>query len=291
MAKIIPHLWFDDKALEAADFYTQVFPNSRKLEGATLHDTPSGTVNIANIELMGLAFQMINAGPYFQPNPAISFMVHCTTPAQVDELWAKLIEGGQALMPLDSYPFSERFGWLNDRYGFSWQLILTPEIAPSISPTLMFVGSKAGSAEEAIETYSRLFPPAKVESIERYQEHEEPDRPGTVKHARFTLSGQRFTAMDSAHAHQFDFNEAVSLMVHCSDQSEIDRYWNALSAVPEAEQCGWLKDTFGVSWQIVPAALDTMMTEGDGEAIARVTQAFLKMKKFDLDTLEKAYRG
>ena len=291
MAKIIPHLWFDHQASEAADFYTSVFPGSKKLEGATLHDTPSGTVDILNIELFGLSFQMINAGPLFKPNPSISFMVHCQSLTQVDELWNKLIEGGQALMPLDSYPFSERYGWLSDRYGFSWQLLPTPELAPSISPTLMFVGDNCGRAEEAIATYSELFPPGQVELMERYLEHEDPDRPGTIKHARFTLGGQRFAAMDSAYPHQFDFNEAVSLMVHCQDQAEIDRIWEALSAVPEAEQCGWLKDKFGVSWQIVPAALDRMMAEGDGEALARVTQAFLKMKKFDLAELLKAYRG
>ena len=125
----------------------------------------------------------------------------------------------------------------------------------------------------------------------RYGPGEEPDRAGTVKHCDFTLGGQHFAAMDSAGSHDFTFNEAISFLVDCADQAEIDRYWEALSAVPEAEQCGWLKDRFGLSWQIVPAAMDGMMTNGSPEQIARVTQAFLKMKKFSLADLQRAYAG
>jgi predicted 3-demethylubiquinone-9 3-methyltransferase (glyoxalase superfamily) len=97
--------------------------------------------------------------------------------------------------------------------------------------------------------------------------------------------------MDSARPHDFTFNEAVSLLVRCDDQSETGRYWGALSAVPEAEQCGWLKDRFGVSWQIVPAELDGLMRDGDPARVARVTEAFLKMKKLDIGALKKAHSG
>ena len=115
------------------------------------------------------------------------------------------------------------------------------------------------------------------------------DKEGFIKHARFTLAGQSFMAMDSSMPHDFSFNEALSLIVNCDTQAEIDYYWEKLSAVPEAEQCGWLKDTYGVSWQIVPSVMNEMMTSGNKEKIARVTQAFLKMKKFDIKTLEDAY--
>jgi predicted 3-demethylubiquinone-9 3-methyltransferase (glyoxalase superfamily) len=114
---------------------------------------------------------------------------------------------------------------------------------------------------------------------------------GTVQHAVFTLAGQQFMAMDSAGPHACTFNEAVSLLVRCRTQEEIDRYWSALSAVPDAEQCGWLKDRYGVSWQIAPASMDEMMASGDREAVGRVTRAFLRMKKFDIAALERAYRG
>ena len=97
--------------------------------------------------------------------------------------------------------------------------------------------------------------------------------------------------MDSAYEHNFAFNEAISFLVSCDTQAEIDRYWKALSAVPEAEQCGWLKDKYGLSWQIVPTLMNEMMSKGSGEQIARVTEAFLKMKKFDIESLKRAYEG
>jgi len=97
--------------------------------------------------------------------------------------------------------------------------------------------------------------------------------------------------MDSAYAHNFAFNEAISFIVHCMTQEEIDYYWGKLSVDPNAEQCGWLKDQYGLSWQIVPAVMEEMLQDKDGERLARVTEAFLRMKKFDIVVLLKAYRG
>jgi predicted 3-demethylubiquinone-9 3-methyltransferase (glyoxalase superfamily) len=153
MQRITPHLWFDKEAKEAAEFYTSVFPKSKIKDTTTLHNTPSGTVDIVTIELLGQEFMLISAGPLFK------------------------------------------------------------------------------------------------------------------------------------------FNEAISFIVSCDTQEEIDYYWEKLSAVPEAEQCGWLKDKYGLSWQIVPTAMDTMMKEKDSRKLARVTEAFLKMKKFDIATLKRAYQG
>ena len=164
-------------------------------------------------------------------------------------------------------------------------------ITQKIIPTLMFVGDVCGKAEEAIRFYATVFDDAKVGDIMRYEKGEEPDKEGTVKYAPFQLEGQRFAAMDSARMHDFNFNEAVSLIVHCENQAEIDRYWAALSAVPASEQCGWLKDRYGVSWQIVPTRMDEMLKDKDPEKLARVTEAFLKMKKFDIAKLEEAYEG
>lgn len=97
--------------------------------------------------------------------------------------------------------------------------------------------------------------------------------------------------MDSAHEHNFTFNEAISLMVYCETQEDIDYYWGKLSADPKAEQCGWLKDKYGLSWQIVPTSMNEMLKVKDKEKLARVTEAFLKMKKFDIETLKRAYEG
>jgi predicted 3-demethylubiquinone-9 3-methyltransferase (glyoxalase superfamily) len=151
--KIVPHLWFDKEAKEAAEFYASVFPNSKVTNITTLHDTPSGDVDIVSFELFGQPFMAISAGPLFK------------------------------------------------------------------------------------------------------------------------------------------FNESISFMVYCETQDEIDYYWQKLSAVPEAEQCGWLKDRYGLSWQIVPSRMDEMLENGTEEQVARVTQAFLPMKKLDIAELERAYAG
>jgi len=250
-------------------------------------------VDIVSIELMGQEFMLINAGPLFKFNPSISFLVACKTKEEVEVLWNQFIKGGSALMELGSYPFSEKYGWVKDKYGLSWQLMFAGEreITQTITPTLMFVGTVCGKTEEAINFYASVFHNTKVGNLLRYTAGEEPNKEGTIKHAEFTLENIEFAAIDSAYDHKFSFNEAISFVVHCDTQKEIDYYWEKLSAVPEAEQCGWLKDKFGVSWQIVPTALDEMLQGKDEKKIARVTEAFLAMKKFDIVTLKRAADG
>ena len=154
----------------------------------------------------------------------------------------------------------------------------------------MFTKGVAGKTKEAIETYTRIFPNSKIEMVVPYTK-DEGEKEGFIKQSRFTLDGQNFMAMESSMAHDFTFNEALSFIVNCATQEEIDNYWGKLSAVPEAEQCGWLKDKYGVSWQIIPSVMNEMMASGNKEKIWRVTQAFLKMKKFDIETLKRAYEG
>lgn len=293
VSKITPHLWFDTQAKEAAELYTSVFGGSEITTVQTLRDTPSGDTEIVSFVLEGQPFMAISAGPLFTFTPAVSFLVVCEASDEVDTLWNRLVEGGSVLMALDAYPFSERYGWLQDRYGLSWQIMHSRdgEVTQKVIPTLMFVGDVCGKAEEAVNYYVSVFHDAEVNHVMRYGAGEEPDKEGTIRHAGFRLEGYEFAAMDSAHEHGFSFNEAISLMVYCDTQDEIDYYWERLSAVPEAEQCGWLKDQYGLSWQIVPRAMDEMMRDADQETMSRVTQAFLSMKKFDLPELEKAYAG
>ena len=293
MSKITPHLWFDTEAVEAAEFYSSTFPNSRVTDVSTLHDTPSGDADVASFELFGQPFMATSAGPLFKFTPAVSFLVRCRSKEEVDELWEKLFAGGTALLPLDSYPFSERYGWTEDRYGLSWQVMYAgdEDVQQRITPTLTFVGEVCGRAEEALNFYTSVFPDSKLGHVLRYAKGEGPDKEGTIKHAGFALAGQEFAATDSARDHSFGFNEAVSFMVGCDTQDEIDYYWDRLSAVPEAEQCGWLKDKFGVSWQIVPSILGELLGSGTKEQTARVTEAFLQMKKFDIAELKRAYEG
>jgi len=303
MQKITPHLWFDKDAKEAAELYTSAFPESKIKNITTIQDTPSGSVDIVTFELFGMEFQAISAGPLFKFNPSVSFMVNIDPSREkdalekIDALWEKLSQGGTVLMPLQQYPFSQRYGWLQDKYGLSWQLILSNpegEERPPIVPSLLFVGDVCGKAEEAIHFYTSVFSPrgeSKVGNLARYAQGQEPDKEGTLMFADFMLLGQWFAAMDSAYEHPFAFNEAISFIVPCDTQAEIDYYWDKLSAVPEAEACGWLKDKYGLSWQIVPTAMGEMMSNGSAEQIARVTEAFLKMKKFDIEILEQAYKG
>ncbi len=292
MQKITPHLWFDTQAKEATAFYTTLFADSKIKNVTTLHDTPSGDADTVSFTLAGQDFMAISAGPYFKLNPAISLFVVFESEAEIDEVWNKLIEGGKALMPYDTYPWAKKYGWLQDKYGLSWQLSMSEnhKMEQKITPALMFTQDKSGKAKEAIEYYTSIFPGSNIEMMMPYEKGEG-DTEGFIKHARFTLAGQNFIAMGSSGPHDFVFNEAVSLIVHCETQEEIDMYWSKLSAVPESEQCGWLKDKFGVSWQIVPTAMNKMMASGDAEKIGRVTQAFLKMKKFDIKKLEEAFEG
>jgi predicted 3-demethylubiquinone-9 3-methyltransferase (glyoxalase superfamily) len=293
MQKITPHLWFDKEAKEAAEFYTSLLPDSKVTNITTLHDTPSGDCDVVSFVLADQPFMAISAGPLFKFNPSVSFHIKFKTKDEVDAIWEKLSAGGKVLMPLDAYPFSERYGWIEDKYGLSWQVIYAGnnEIQQKITPVLMFVGTVCGKTEEAVTFYTSVFHNAKTFFLTRYSKGEEPDKEGTVKYVAFTLEGMEFGAMDSAGEHNFAFNEAISLIVPCETQEEIDYYWEKLSADPKAEQCGWLKDKFGLSWQIWPTAIGEMMKNGTREQIDRITQAFLPMKKFDIATLQKAYEG
>lgn len=298
MQKIIPHLWFDKEAKEASEFYVSVFPNSRISQIRTITGTPSGDCDIVSFELMGYSLMSISAGPYFKINPSISFMVNFDpaqdpeAEARIDEVWNKLSEGGKVFMEIGEYPYSKRYGWIQDKYGVSWQLILTNpkgELRPAIMPSLLFTRDRFGKAEEAMEFYMDIFEDSKRGSITKHPADAEADIRGTVMFSDFTLNGQWFVAMDGPGTHEFTFNEAISFIVHCETQEEIDYFWEKLSAVPEAEQCGWLKDKYGVSWQIVPTIMDEMMASDDKQKAERVTQAFLKMKKFNLAELKEAY--
>jgi predicted 3-demethylubiquinone-9 3-methyltransferase (glyoxalase superfamily) len=165
-----------------------------------------------------------------------------------------------------------------------------------VVPTLWF----DKEADEAIEFYISVFNSAphskndsRVVSVERYPEDKQigpvPDMGGKVLTAIFELGGQRFMALDGGPI--FKFNEAVSFYVECADQEEVDHFWQKLSAVPEAEQCGWLKDKFGLSWQIVPKQLGELLSDPDRKKAGRVMDAMLQMKKIDIEGLRRAYNG
>ncbi len=300
MQRIVPHLWFDHQAEEAAEWYTSIFPRGEIKEVARVREAaagalgrPPGSALTVQFDLGGSPLLALNGGPAFQHTPAISFYVTLESEAEVDALWAALSEGGTVRMPLDAYPWSPRYGWVDDRYGVSWQLSFGTRDdvgGQTLVPALLFVGPQHGRAEEALRAYTSIFQPSQVRGI-LHHDGSGPDPAGTVMHAQFSLQGVTFMVMDSAHAHDFGFTEALSFVVRCETQEEVDRYWNALSAVPEAEQCGWLKDAFGVSWQVVPNALPKLLQDPDPEKAGRVMGAMLQMKKLDIAALERASGG
>jgi predicted 3-demethylubiquinone-9 3-methyltransferase (glyoxalase superfamily) len=284
--KITPNLWFDGNAKEAVDFYVSAFPDSKILSASYYPDSAeegladfqldlAGKELTVDFEIGGQQFTTINAGSEFHFNPSVSFMVNFDPSRDeqagehLDQLWNKLIDGGEALMPLDTYPFSKRYGWVKDRYGLTWQLILTNpegEPRPFIVPSLMFAGKNTNHTEEAINFYLSVFKDAKQGTLARYSEDTGPAKAGSLMFADFLLAGQWFAVMDSAVEQDFTFNEAVSFAVTCKDQDEIDYFWGKLSSVPEAEQCGWCKDKYGLSWQIVPENMGELMERPDAYA-------------------------
>ena len=280
MQRIVPNIWFDHTAAEAAEFYVSAFPDARVVQ--TVHYPTEGLLEFqqefagqvltVEWEIGGHRFIGINAGAEFRPNPSVSFFVNFDPSVdpdartRLDELWAALSEGGTALMPLQAYPFSPHYGWVQDKYGVSWQLMLTNpegEPRPFIIPSIMFGHTVEGRSREAIDFYTSVFG-GQAGSVVPYPDEAGPSA-GQVMFAEFQLLDQWFTTMDAADQ-DFTFTCGVSLMVYVRDQAELDRYWAQLSTVPEAEQCGWCVDKFGFNWQVIPENLDELMAKPDAYA-------------------------
>ena len=291
--KIVPFLWFATEAEEAVNFYTSCFRNS-KTGTITRYDEasakasgqPENSVLTESFQLNGQEFIALNGGPVFKFNPSVSFFVNCETESEVDELWKKFSEGGMVLMELSAYPFSKKFGWIQDKYGLSWQLNLTGS-PQKIIPSLMFTGNKAGKAEEAMNYYISLFQNSEIKTLSRYPAGGH-GKEGTVEFALFSLDKEDFIAMDSDADHQFSFTPAVSFFVYCDTQKEIDFFWDHLTDGGKEVECGWLEDKYGVSWQIVPTVLFGLLNNPDAGKAKRSMQAMMKMKKLDIKTLEEA---
>lgn len=275
---IYPCLWFDGNAKAAAEFYTSIFNNSKISTDTSL---------VVRFEVEGTLIMGLNGGPMFKINPSISFFVTCETVEEIETTWNKLVEGGTVMMALDQYPWSAKYGFLADKFGVCWQLMLgeIPSNGQKIMPSFLFVGDQYGKAQAAIKQYISVFPNSKIEQL-NIDETEGSPQSGSLQFGDFILENQLFAAMDGFGEHQFQFNEGVSLVVECDTQEEIDHYWTKLTDGGSESQCGWLKDRFGVSWQIVPTILSQLMS--DPEKAPRVVQAFMKMKKFDIETLLNA---
>jgi predicted 3-demethylubiquinone-9 3-methyltransferase (glyoxalase superfamily) len=275
---IYPCLWFDGQAKEAAELYCSIFSNS----GITDENSMVVAFHLDYQKFIGL-----NGGPMFKPNPSISFYVVCETVEEVESAWNKLVDGGSVMMPLDKYDWSAKYGWVQDKFGVSWQLSYSKmqEVGRKFSPALMFTGQQQGKAEQAVKFYTSLFEPSGIVGVLKYTVRDN-DVEGIIKHAQFKLGNQVFMAMDSSLPHAFGFTEGISLVVECENQQEIDYYWIKFTEEGEESMCGWLKDKFGVSWQIIPSILQKLLNDPD--RAERVTQAFMQMRKFEISKLLSA---
>ena len=299
MKSIYPCLWFHSQAEEAANFYKTVFANAEIGSIARYGEAASkasgqkvGSVMTVMFSLEGQQFMGLNGGPIFSITPAISFFVSCETEEEVNNLWEKLSPGGKVRIELGEYPYSKRYGWIEDKFGVSWQLILVPKPGKQkIFPCLLFANKKFGKAAEAMDFYTSTFPNGKILSSQKAPPGEPYNNENAVMYGEFTLHDALFAAMDGPGKHDFDFTEALSFVVNCDTQEEIDELWTALSAVKESEQCGWLKDKYGVSWQITPAKWEDMVNDKNSAGVERMMEAMMHMKKLDMAKLQAAYDG
>lgn len=249
-----------------------------------------GTVQAASFSLNWMQFYAFDVVSDVQFNPSISFYVVFETVAEVDELWDKLAEGGKVLIPLELYDWSERYGWIEDRYGVSWQIAMHPlkDVGQPINPLIMFSGDRRGDAGEAIDFYMSVFNDSVSNGVSRYGE-DDPGPYGMVKHGQCRLMGQTFMMMDNGTDKDVPFNEAIPFYLNCNDQKEVDYYWGKFTKEGSESQCGWLKDKYGVSWQIVPEFLTGKIENGEDERIQAMNVAMSQMKKMDVAKLMEAY--
>lgn len=274
MQRIVPNVWCQGNAVEVGEFYSSVLPQT---SATTTMNYPTegllefqrdfaGQALVVDVTVSGYQIRLINAGNEFRPTPAISFILNMDplmfdggedeARARIQDIWEAFADGGQVRMELGEYPHSKLYGWVEDRFGVNWQLMLSDPASgrrPAVIPQFLFTGPIA-QAQQAIDLYTGLLADSSVGMAMPHQ-----DEAAGIMFAEFTLAGQWFSAMDGGTDHDFTFSPGLSLEVSCADQEEIDRLWEVLSSVPEAEQCGWVVDRFGVSWQIVPENMGELM--------------------------------
>ena len=284
---IFPCLWYDGDAKNSADFYCKIFEGKITAENTM----------VINIDIFGQRLMLLNGGPQFEKNASISFMIVCETEEEVEKYWNPLSENGKILMELGEYPWSKKYGWVRDQFGVTWQLYLGEKHGEQkVIPTLMYIHENNGKAMKAMEFYTSIFPNSKIESVLKYGEGvggENHEPAENVQHAHFQLNHYSFFCMDNSYDHQFDFSEGISIVIMTDNQTETDHLWNSLTSNGGRESmCGWLKDQFGVSWQIVPKRLLELMNDHENPAKAqKVMMALMHMQKIVIAELEQAYKS
>ena len=284
MNKIFPCLWFNGQALAAAQQYVSLFENSQM--GMQTHYVEGthqavGSLLTVDFYLAGQRFVALNGGDEFSFTPAISFFVDCESKEQVEKLWQGLGMNGTELMPLQTYPFSEYYGWIQDQFGVSWQISLSKK-PQQITAMFLFVKDQLGKAQTAMLDWVSIFPNSEVKL--------EIKDSGLLAQGIFTLENQTFRIMDSDASHDFQFSWALSLCIECQNQAEIDYYWDKLTKGGKEGPCGWLEDAYGVAWQIFPQEWEQLADESNLARAKAITEKLYTMNKIELAELWEVYR-
>lgn len=285
MSNITPFLWFEKDMNSALSLYEKVF--DLEIEGLKEKDELN---QLVSFDFAGITFTVISGGPSAQFTPASSFILVQTSAEMIRRQFTALAEGGKILMALDHYPFSPLYGWVQDQSGLSWQFMLDVDAETNISvePSLLFSSTACGKAEEALSYYAAVFPNSTVDIIHPYQPGESASPLAKINYGHVNLDGFSLSAMDDGTWGGFVFSDALSLVVGCRNQAEIDYYWERLSADPSGGQCGWTKDKYGLTWQVVPATIGALLYGGTEAENQRVSAAMLGMKKLDIAALVAA---
>jgi len=298
---IVPCIWFSARAEESVKYYSEVFKNSGIVRvarfsevGKEMHRQEPGSIMSVEFKLDGQTFLALNGCPDIKPNPATSLFAIFETEREIKAAYEALSKGGKVLMPLDRYEWAENYSWFQDQYGISWQLMQTKweNVGCRLSSLFFFTGDVRGRAEEAINFYLSIFENSSIDGVAHYGP-ENKENEGLVMHAQFRVGDQVFMAMDSGEKESiYPFNESFTHIISCTRQEEVDHYWESLSADGGTKgHCGWLKDKFGIWWQVVPDILPKLLTDPDFAKARSVNEAMMKMGKLDFDKLREAHKN
>jgi predicted 3-demethylubiquinone-9 3-methyltransferase (glyoxalase superfamily) len=277
MNPIYPCIWFNGEAQQAASFYQEVFPDAERL-----NENPM----VVSLAIRGTKLMLLNGGPMFSANAAISYFVYCGSDEEIERLYAAFIEGGSIMMPLGTYPWTRRYAWIVDKFGVSWQLDVEPiRAAQKIVPSLLYSQPQSQVVSEAVRFYTNIFEPSMI-LMEAPHPPQAGMPEGALLFAQFKLNGYIFNAMSSTEQHDFQFGAGNSFVVECDTQEQIDHFWSELESGGQYQMCGWLVDRYGVSWQIIPSILPILMA--DPLKRDKVVDAFMKMQKFEIAGLLEA---
>jgi len=201
-----------------------------------------------------------------------------------------LADKGTILIPFEKHELSSKYGKLIDRFDVTWHIALADRSnieEDRITPLFSFINQQTGKAEEAVDFYTGIFNNSAKNEVLYYSEKDLPEIAGQAKNIHFTLETQHFMASDSSIFHLYDFNEAISFIVHCQNQDEIDYYWDKLSQNGEEQLCGWLKDPYGVSWQILPDIFFEMLLLKNSVLTHEMFKLLEKTKKINIEALNQ----